>query len=254
MLLILYETQVQLIRERAARVAEREEQQMKLTIFAATGGIGHQLLEQAVAAGHDVTAVVRNPGKLSGGSGEPGQVRAVRADLATADAETLAPAVAGADAVLSGLGPRSKAEYGIVTTGTRVIAEAMQATGVGRIVVVSAAPVGTVAAPGRPDPPRHDPGDGFLMRHLLSPMVKAALGKSYADLAEMEAELAGSGLDWTVVRPPRLTSKPLTGSYRRAYGQNVKRGVLISRADVAHLMLAVLGEPGTVRQIIGAAY
>jgi putative NADH-flavin reductase len=221
---------------------------MKLTIFAATGGIGHQILEQAVAAGHDVTAVVRNPGKLAG------EVRAIGADLATADGETLAPAVAGADAVLSGLGPRSKADYGIVTTGTRAITGAMEATGVRRIVVVSAAPVGTVPTPGRPKPPRHDPGDGLIMRHVLSPMVKAAFGKSYADLAQMEEELAGSGLDWTVVRPPRLTSKPLTGSYRRAYGQNVKRGVFVSRADVAHLMLAVLGEPGTVEQVVSLAY
>ena len=220
---------------------------MKLTIFAATGGIGQQILEQAVAAGHDVTAVVRNPGRLSG------QVRAVRADLATANAEALAPAVAGADAVLSGLGPRSKAEYGIVTTGTRAITGAMQAAGVRRIVVVSAAPVGTVPAPGRPEPPKHDPGDGFFMRHVLSPMVKAAFGKSYA-LAQMEDELASSGLDWTVIRPPRLTNKPLTGSYRTAYGQNVRRGVFISRADVAHLMIAVLGEPETVKQIIGVAY
>ncbi len=117
---------------------------MKLTIFAATGGIGHQILDQAVAAGHDVTAVVRNPDKLSG------RVRVIKADLATADAEALAPAVSGADAVLSGLGPRSKAEFGIVTRGTRAIARAMQATGVRRIVVVSAAPVGTVASAGRP--------------------------------------------------------------------------------------------------------
>src|SRR5438874_2270535 len=49
---------------------------MKLTIFAATGGIGRQALEQAVAAGHEVTAVVRNPQKVSG------EVRIVRADLA----------------------------------------------------------------------------------------------------------------------------------------------------------------------------
>ena len=82
---------------------------MKLTIFAATGGIGHQILEQALAAGHDVTAVVRSPDKL------PGRVHAVKADLATSDAEALMPAVGGADAVLSGLGPRSKAEFGIVT-------------------------------------------------------------------------------------------------------------------------------------------
>jgi putative NADH-flavin reductase len=221
---------------------------MKLTIFAATGGVGRQVLEQAVAAGHDVTAVVRNPGKLSR------QVRVVKADLATADAEALAPAVDGADAVLSGLGPRSKAEYGVVTRGTRAITGAMQATGARRIVVVSAAPVGTVATSGRPDPPKHDPGDGFFMRHLFSPMVKAAFAGNYADLAQMEEDLAGSGLDWTVVRPPRLTGKPLTGNYRTAYGQNVRRGVFISRADVAHLMLAVLDEPETVKQVISVAY
>ena len=220
---------------------------MKLTIFAATGGIGHQVLEQAVAAGHDVTAVVRNPDKLSG------RVRVVKADLATADAEALVPALSGADAVLSGLGPRSKAEFGIVTKGTQAIIGAMQATGVRRIVVVSAAPVGTVASPGRPNPPKHDPGEGFFMRHLLTPAVKAVFGKLYTDLAQMEDELAGSGLDWTVVRPPRLTGKPLTGSYRTAYGQNVRGGAFISRADVAHLMLAVLGEPETIKQVISVA-
>ena len=73
---------------------------MKLTIFAATGGIGRQALEQAVAAGHDVTAVVRNPKKLSR------EVRVVTADLAAPDPAALQSAVEGADAVLSGLGPR----------------------------------------------------------------------------------------------------------------------------------------------------
>src|SRR6266542_6673055 len=78
--------------------------EMKLTIFAATGGIGRQLLEQAVAAGHDVTAVVRNPNRLYE------EVRAVTADLENADPAELESAVAGADAVLSGLGPRSASE------------------------------------------------------------------------------------------------------------------------------------------------
>ena len=75
---------------------------MKLTIFAATGGIGRQILEQALDAGHDVTAVVRNPQKLPGEL--PGQVRVVIADLADPDPATLKLAVEGADAVLSGLG------------------------------------------------------------------------------------------------------------------------------------------------------
>jgi uncharacterized protein YbjT (DUF2867 family) len=214
---------------------------MKLTVFAATGGIGRHLLDQALAAGHDVTAVARNPSTL------PGGVRTM------ADPATLEPAVAGTDAVLSGLGPRSRSDAGIASVGTRAIVQAMQATGVRRIVVVSAAPVATVASPGRPNPPRHDPGDGFVMRHLLAPALVAALRDVYADLALMEDVLRDSGLDWTAVRPPRLTNRPPTGTCRTAIGRNLRHGLLVSRADVAHLMLAVLDRPETIGQTIGIA-
>src|SRR2546428_12151214 len=224
------------------------ERKMKLTIFAATGGIGRQVLEQAVAAGDDVTAVVRNPKNLSA------KVRVVTADLAAADPAALASAVAGADAVISALGPRSSAEAGVAWQGTRAIVQAMKAKNVRRIVVVSAAPIGTVPSPDRPQPPKHDPGDGFFMRHLFSPLVKIALRKHYADLARMEDVLRDSGLDWTVVRPPQLTDGPLTGRYRTAYGRNLRRGLFISRADVAHLMLRVLSEPETLQRTIGIAY
>jgi putative NADH-flavin reductase len=224
---------------------------MKLTIFAATGGIGRQILEQAVNAGHDVTAVVRNPQKLPGELSS--QVRVVTADLAAPDPATLESAVQGADAVLSGLGPRSNAEAGIAAQGTRAIAAAMKATGARRIVVVSAAPIGTVPSPARPNPPRHDPGDGLIMQHLLNPLTKAALRKHYADLAQMEDILRDSDLDWTAVRPPRLTDKPPTGTYRTARGRNLRRGLFISRADVAHYMLRALQQPETIRQTIGIA-
>jgi len=220
---------------------------MKLTIFAASGGIGRHLVGQALAAGHDVTAVARNPASL------PAEVRAVRADLATAQPAALATAVGGADAVLSALGPRSKADYGIATTGTRAIVGAMEAAGVRRLVVVSAAPVGTIASARRPRPPKHDSGDGFVMRHLLSPLITAALRDLYVDLARMEDTLADSGLDWTAVRPPRLTNGPETGAYRTASGRNLRRGLTVSRADVAHLMLAALGQPETIGQTIGIA-
>jgi uncharacterized protein YbjT (DUF2867 family) len=220
---------------------------MNLTIFAATGGTGRELLEQAVAAGHGVTAAVRNPGKLTR------QVRTVTADLAAPDPAALESAVAGADAVLSGLGPRSKSDIGIVSQGTRAIIAAMKATGVRRLVVVSAAPVGTVASPGNPHPPKHDPGDGFFMRHLFSQLAKTVFGRGYADLAVMEDTLRGSGLDWTIVRPPRLTGKPLTGSYRTAFGRNLRGGLSVPRADLAHLMLRALGQPGTIGQVIGIA-
>ena len=225
---------------------------MKLTIFAATGGIGRQILEQAVDAGHDVTAVVRHPQKLPDELSS--QIRVVSADLAAPDPAMLTSAVQGADGVLSGLGPRSKAETGIAARGTRAIVAAMKAAGARRIVVVSAAPIGTVPSPGRPNPPKHDPGDGFIMQHLLNPLVKTALRKNYADLAQMEDILRDSDLDWTAVRPPRLTDKPLTATYRTAHGQNLRRGLVISRADVAHYMLRAVGQPETIKQTIGVAY
>src|SRR5215218_6365740 len=211
---------------------------MKLTIFAATGGIGRQALEQAVSGGHEVTAAVRNPGELSR------EIHVIKADLEAPDPAVLEHAVEGADTVLSCLGPRSPSDAGISSRGTQAIVRAMQKTGVRRIVVVSAAPVSTVPSPGRPKPPRHDPGDGFFMRNLFAPLTKAALRKPYADLALMEDVIRDSGLDWTVVRPPRLTDKPMGGAYRTGYGRNLKGGFLISRADVAHLMLRVLQEPG----------
>src|SRR5690349_19443574 len=218
---------------------------MRITIFAATGGIGRAALEQAVDAGHQVTAVVRNPKALT----RP--VPAVTADLSDPDPEALRRAVAGADAVLSGLGPRRARDAGITAPGTRAIVDAMRKTGARRIVVVSAAPVGTVASPGRPNPPKHDPGDGFFMRHLGAPFAGALFRAHYADLALMEDMLRASDLDWTISRPPKLTDKALTGIYRTAHGQNIRGGFSISRADVAQHMLRVLDEPESIGQVIG---
>ena len=55
------------------------------------------------------------------------------------------------------------------------------------------------------------------------------------------------------MRPPRLTNRAETGSYRTAYGRNLRRGLTVSRADVAHLLLAVLGQPETIGQTVGIA-
>uniref|UniRef100_A0AAU2V959 NAD(P)H-binding protein n=1 Tax=Streptomyces sp. NBC_00003 TaxID=2903608 RepID=A0AAU2V959_9ACTN len=219
---------------------------MKLTIFAASGGIGRLALLQAVAAGHDVTAAVRDPAKVASDV-----VRTVAVDLARPDPDALRRALAGADAVLSGLGAATKADFGVAERGTGAICEAMRATGVRRIVVISAAPIGTVPSPGRPNPPRHDPGDAFVQRNIAYPIVKALLKKRYADLARMEDVLRASSLDWTALRPPRLNDKELTGRYRTEVGRNVRGGGIISRADVAHCMLEILDDPATYGQTVG---
>jgi putative NADH-flavin reductase len=70
----------------------------------------------------------------------------------------------------------------------------------------------------------------------------------------MEDLLRDGSLDWTAIRPPRLTNGPLTGTYRTSLDRNVRHGLTISRRDVAHLMLTVLQQPETVRHSVGVAY
>ena len=210
---------------------------MRLTVFGATGGIGQEVVRQALDAGHEVTAVVRDPARLTV-TGE--RLEVVRGDLR--DPESLRPAVAGRDAVLSGLGARRRADAGIATELTRSVLKAMEAEGVRRLVVVSAAPVGP------------QPEHSSLADRLMLKVVGAVLKDSYVDLAAMEAELANSATDWTSVRPPRLQDRPVTGAYSTVVGGFPRAGRFAGRADVAHAMLAMVDDPAPVKQGVGVAY
>jgi len=221
----------------------------KLVVVAASGGIGRHLLSQALAAGHDVTAVVRDPARL-----RAVPTRVVRRDLARAAPAALDDAIAGADCVLSALGARTGAEAGVASRGTRTIVQAMRTTGVRRLIAVSAASVGTVPSPGRPHPPRYNPGDGIVTRHLFAPAAKVLFRRHYLDLAIMEDVLRDSELDWTVSRPPRLLERALRPAYRTALDINVRGGMFISRADVARHMLAMIDDPGTFHHTVAVAY
>lgn len=210
---------------------------MKLTVFGATGGTGKEIVRQALDAGHEVTAVVRDPARLPV-TGR--RLEVFRADMT--DPQVLRTAVAGRDAVLSGVGARSRKEAGVATRLTRTVLAATEAEGVRRLLVVSAAPIGPVAE-----------GEGLLDR-VVRGIVSAALKDIYADLREMEAEVAHSATDWTVVRPPRLVNKPVSGAYRVVVGGFPPKGRFIGRADVAHLMLAMLDDSAVVKQGVGVAY
>lgn len=118
----------------------------------------------------------------------------------------------------------------------------MDAAGVRRLVVVSAAPVGPV--------PRDEP----LFGKLALGVVKVVLKPVYDDLARMEEELARSGAHWTAVRPPQLVDRPVTGVYRTVIDGNPRAGSKIGRADVAHAMLAMVDDPAVVKRAVGVAY
>ena len=223
---------------------------MKLVILGATGSVGQHLVTAATSRGDDVLVVARDTTRLP----DNWTCRVAEIDLLTAQPRLLQSAVAGADAVLSALGARGAADHGILAAAATQVLAAMQETGVRRYVGISAAPVATTPSRARPTPPRHDPGDDLLTRAVMMPIVKRLFASVYADSALMEDAVRASGVDWTIMRPPRLINKRSTGRYRTAIDENVRRGRSIGRADLAHFMLTAIGQANTVEHTIGIAY
>jgi putative NADH-flavin reductase len=209
---------------------------MKLTLFGATGATGTNLVQQALAADHDVTAVVRDPARLAIPAHQ--RLRVVTADVL--DPAAISPAVDGADAVISAVGPGTGAST-LRQDSTRSIIEAMQKTGARRLLIVS----GSVVA---------DEGESPFMRYLLKPLARRTfLRHVCADMRRAENEVHDSNLDWTIMRPPSLTGKPARGTYRTATDRNLPRGFSISRADLAACMLTLLDNPATVHRHVAIA-
>lgn len=213
---------------------------MNLVVFGGTGGTGRQLIEQALAAGHRVTAVVRRPEAL-----EPCHAQLMVQAGDVFDPASFMPALKGQDAVLSALGTRTpRKPTTLYSEGTRNILGAMKGAGVERFIGVTAS--GFVA----------DPHDGFLATLILKPLISRILQHPYADMKRMEAEVQRSGLQWTIIRPPGLTNGPRRGRYRTVVGGtgNVPSGRIISRADVADFMMTQLTNPETFGKAVGIAY
>ncbi|MGH3399684.1 MAG: NAD(P)-dependent oxidoreductase [Streptosporangiaceae bacterium] len=117
---------------------------------------------------------------------------------------------------------------------------AMQAAGVSRLITVS----GSVVT---------DVGDDPFLR-LVKPLVRRTqLRHVCADMRRAEEEVRRSGLDWTIMRPPRLTDKPAAGAYRTAIDRNLPREYTISRADLAVCILGLIGDRDTVRRHVAIA-
>ncbi|WP_427890266.1 NAD(P)-dependent oxidoreductase [Kribbella sp. GL6] len=210
---------------------------MRITVFGATGGIGGHVVRQALAAGEKVTAVVRTSSAFDLEHPSLEVVRVPGLDAAA----PLREAIDGSTAVISGVGARGRKDGPVASRSTKSILAAMDAVGVRRFVAVSAAPLGPT------------PGD-FLNKRVVWPLINAFAAEVYADLRVMEADIMGSAAEWTIVRPPKLNGKPFTGHYRTEAGGTVSRGYLISRADVADLMLKSLSDPALVRRPVGVAY
>jgi putative NADH-flavin reductase len=210
---------------------------MRLTIFGASGRTGTCLVEQALSAGHDVTAVVRDPKRLA----IPPQelLHIVTADVM--DPVAIVPAVEDADAVVSALGPRRGGPKSISSDSTRSIIEAMEKSGAHRLITITGSVV-------------DDTGNGFLMRNVAKRLARATFLRDVcADMRLTEEAIHMSNLEWTILRPPRLTNARGSGSYRTQIDRNVPRGVKISRADVASYIVEHLDDPTIVHKHVFVA-
>lgn len=201
---------------------------MKIAVFGATGGVGRHVVEQALDAGHAVTALARNPKKL-----ELADPRLVVVTGDVLDAAKVEETLQGADAVVVSLGSTSPNPDYIVSQGTQVIVAAMQRLEQPqRIVVVSSIGVG-------------DSKDQVPFAFKL--LMMSVLRKPMEDKERQEALVKASDLDWTIVRPGGLTDGPATGVYQVGTDGKVQAGQ-ITRADVAAFVLKQLSDDTYVRQ------
>jgi putative NADH-flavin reductase len=209
---------------------------MRLLLFGATGGTGRELLHQALATGHNVTAFARNPDRLADVNHD--NLTIVRGDVT--DPAAVASAIAGHEAVLSTIGAGA-ARTTLREVGTRNIVDAMQSAGVKRLISLSSLGVGDSRA-----------NLGFFTRYIIVGLI---LRHAFADHQRQEAVIHQSTLDWTIVRPPHLKDGPRTGDYRHGFAptdHNIKGW--ISRADVTDFMLRQLADPAYVHQTPGLSY
>jgi putative NADH-flavin reductase len=201
---------------------------MRILVLGATGGVGLEIVRNAIDQGHSVTALVRSPQGLHPfGSG----VTVLSGNLL--NRSDLHSAIRGKDAVLSGFGPRTPIandDRDLIQRFAAVLTDAMREAAVSRLIVVSTA---------------------FLFRDSIIPPTHLVGRLLFAHVAE--ATYQQSSLDWTIVRPPRLTDKAYTGRYRVREGHLPHFGFTVSRADVADFMVRKAIDNNSVGKIFGVS-
>jgi putative NADH-flavin reductase len=210
---------------------------VRIVIFGAAGATGRALVTQALAQGYQVTAFVRTPAKFDlKGAG----LNVIQGNVT--DAAAVERALSGQDAVLSTLGAATPLKRDqILVSGVDNIVRAMERAGPRRLIYLSFLGV----RGGREQL-------SLVGRYVVAPLI---LRNVVADHEAKENIIARSGLDWTIVRPPRLTNGPHTGVYR--HGGDIKAEAvipMISRADVADFMLLQLDNRAYLRKAPAVMY
>ena len=200
---------------------------MRILLLGATGGTGMGSIRQAVERRWAVTAIVRSPERL--GTLAP-YVKV--APGSAFDPQAIADAADGCDAVLSTIGSSAgflgRGSTSVCSDAAAALVAGMQQAGVDRLVFCTSAGV----------EPR-DPGEVLPYRFIIKPFLQ----RTYDDMTVAETIIRSSALDWTLVRPARLTNRPGRSDYRASARFRPPGGTAIPRADVAAFMLDQVADP-----------
>jgi putative NADH-flavin reductase len=195
---------------------------MNVLILGATGSVGRHLVPQALAQGHEVTTIVRNPAKLET---RHERLRVLQGDAL--DARAVDAAVQGQDAVIFALGRSNhRKPTTMFSDATRVLVTAMEKHGVKRLVCITGIGAGDSRGHG-----------GFWYDRLIFPLITK---QTYLDKGRQEELIRNSSLDWIIVRPASFTNGPLRGNLRVATDLDGVTIRSISRADTAAFVLQQL--------------
>jgi putative NADH-flavin reductase len=200
---------------------------VKLVVFGAAGRLGRILVDKAIAQGHEVTAVARNPAAVAPRAG----LTICRGDVASV--ANVQQCISGQDAIVSAIGHRDRRAPDIYPIAAEHYLQAMERTGVRRIIVMSAFIAESEAR------------TGFLFRRVVLPVV---FRRVWDALEAADRRYRQSELEWTQVRASRLTDESRGGRYRSGVGLRGNFWSRIGRADVADFILDELHRRAYVRQ------
>lgn len=208
-----------------------------ILVFGATGGIGSEVIAMALNLGQVVTGVARDPSKII--------IRHKNLSIVKGDIlqpETFERYLEGKTCVVCAVGQTSLKKTILYSKGAGNILSALRST-VGRRCLF-------ISASGLEINPTHN----LITRLATRFILQKILANMYEDLTRMETAIKKTDLDWTIIRPPRLTNDVCTMDYRIAVNEQVNNGLTISRADVAHFILANMVNDKTYKSIVEIAY
>jgi putative NADH-flavin reductase len=203
---------------------------VKLALFGGTGKTGKHLIQQALAAGHEVVALARTPSKIT--TQHP-KLKVIQGDILRSD--RVEEVVQGVDAVISVLGPTSNKPDFTISRGIDCILHAMQKHAVRRIILSAGAGI-------------REPQDRpKLVDRFFGTLLNVIAKNVVADMQQAVKKTKASNLDWTVVRVPMLTEAPAQDALKIGHVGDIRPS--ITRADMAAFMLGQLTDKTYLRKL-----